>query len=98
MYQAVLADQQFTSLREQVESAHEKTTKALCEVLGSEELLQDNPTLRRSIAVRNPYVDPLNVLQAEFLRRLRAGDEDPLLRDAFLITVNGIAAGLRNTG
>ena len=98
MYQAVLADDQFKDLRSRVEEAHEKTSRAVCEVLGSEELLQDNPTLRRSIAVRNPYVDPLNVLQAEFLRRLRGGDEDPLLRDAFLITVNGIAAGLRNTG
>ncbi len=60
------------------------------------ELLESNPVLRRSIEVRNPYVDPINVVQADVLRRLRAGDES--LRDALVVTVNGIAAGMRNTG
>ena len=62
------------------------------------ELLEDNPVLRRSIDVRNPYVDPINVLQVELLDRMRRGPADPQLRDAFRVTVNGIAAGLRNTG
>ena len=64
--------------------------------------LVDNPVLRRSIEVRNPYVDPINRLQAEFLRRLRTardGDEElDKLRAALLTTINGIAAGMRNTG
>jgi phosphoenolpyruvate carboxylase len=64
---------------------------------GHERLLENNRALRRSIDVRNPYVDPINVVQAEVLRRLRASD-DPMLRDAFVVTVNGIAAGMRNTG
>ena len=73
------------------------TRAAVLEVLGQEELLQDNSVLQRSIRVRNPYVDPLNVLQAELLRRVREGaDED--LEHALLVTVNGIAAGMRNTG
>jgi phosphoenolpyruvate carboxylase len=67
-------------------------------VTGHAALLEDNPVLRRSINVRNPYVDPINVLQVELLRRMRRGDDDPQLRTAFLVTVNGIAAGLRNTG
>lgn len=66
-------------------------------VTGHDHLLESNPVLRRSIDVRNPYVDPINVVQAEILRRYRAsGDE--ALRDAFVVTVNGIAAGMRNTG
>jgi phosphoenolpyruvate carboxylase len=68
------------------------------QVTGHPGLLADNPVLRRSIDVRNPYVDPINLLQIDLLRRLRGGDEDPALRDAFVVTVNGIAAGMRNTG
>jgi phosphoenolpyruvate carboxylase len=68
-------------------------------VTGRDGLLADNPVLRRSIDVRNPYVDPINLVQVELLRRLRRkGAPDERLRHAFLITVNGIAAGMRNTG
>ena len=73
------------------------TRQAVLEVLGEPHLLADNETLRASIAVRNPYVDPLNLLQAELLRRFRATPSDEL-RDAILTTVNGVAAGMRNTG
>lgn len=71
---------------------------ALVDVLQQHALLEDEPFLRESIALRNPYVDPLNILQAELLRRVRVGDDDPLLVEALLVTINGIAAGLRNTG
>jgi phosphoenolpyruvate carboxylase len=67
-------------------------------VTGRQSLLADNPVLRRSITVRNPYVDPINLVQVELLRRLRRADGDERLRRAFLVTVNGIAAGMRNTG
>ena len=67
-------------------------------VTGHDALLEDNPVLRRSIDVRNPYVDPINLVQVELLRRLREPDPDPALFDAFVVTVNGIAAGMRNTG
>ena len=63
-----------------------------------DDLLDTNPVLRRSIDVRNPYVDPLNIVQAALLRRFRDHPEDSTLRDALLDTVNGIAAGMRNTG
>jgi len=62
-------------------------------------LVESNAVLRRSIDVRNPYVDPINLVQVEVLRRLRAaGGDDERLHHAFVVTVNGIAAGLRNTG
>jgi phosphoenolpyruvate carboxylase len=48
--------------------------------------------------VRNPYVDPINLVQIDLLRRMRSGEQHPLLTEAFVVTVNGIAAGLRNTG
>jgi phosphoenolpyruvate carboxylase len=60
-------------------------------------LLAEDPDLRRTIELRNPYVDPLNLLQAELLRRARTSDE-AAISDALLVTVNGIAAGMRNTG
>jgi len=63
-----------------------------------EHLLEENPVLRRSIDVRNPYVDPINLVQAEVLSRLREPGADPALFEAFLSTVNGVAAGMRNTG
>ena len=80
-------------LRERVTTAMNK----VLEVTGHKRLLETNRVLRRSIDVRNPYVDPINVVQAEVLRRYRQNPE-PLLRDAFVVTVNGISAGMRNTG
>ena len=85
------------------------TTKAVMAVSGSTELQLHNKALLRSLNVRNPYVDPLNVLQAELLRRLREGSEEgggkalskeerETLQDALLITINGIANGMRNSG
>lgn len=74
-----------------------KTIELVQGVTGHQRLLENNHALRRSIDVRNPYVDPINVVQAEILRRLRLSPDDAL-RDAFIATVNGIAAGMRNTG
>ncbi|MCA1562096.1 MAG: phosphoenolpyruvate carboxylase [Acidobacteria bacterium] len=82
-------------LRERLRTA----ARAVLEVTGHSVLLEDNPVLRRSIDVRNPYVDPINLVQIELLRRLREDDNpDPAVVKAFLTTVNGIAAGMRNTG
>ncbi len=63
---------------------------------GHEALLAENPVLARSIRVRNPYLDPLHLLQVQLLRRVRAGDEEA--RPALMSTIAAIAAGLRNTG
>ena len=67
------------------------------EVTGSATLLESNPVLRRSIDVRNPYVDPINLVQIELLCRVRAGG-DERVQSALLATINGVAAGMRNTG
>jgi len=76
-----------------------RAADAVLDVMGERDLLHDNPVLRRSIDVRNPYVDPINLVQIELLRRMRSGGAvDPQSQHAFVVTVNGIAAGMRNTG
>jgi phosphoenolpyruvate carboxylase len=75
------------------------TIDVVLQATGKERLLTENVVLRRSIEVRNPYVYPINLVQIELLRRLREdGDADPQISKAFMVTVNGIAAGMRNTG
>jgi phosphoenolpyruvate carboxylase len=96
-YDRLLVPGELRDIGETLLSRLAETIELVKRVTGHAQLLENNPVLRRSIEVRNPYVDPINVVQAEILRRLRAsGDES--LRDAFVVTVNGIAAGMRNTG
>jgi len=96
-YDMILVDETIQRIGEDLRVKLEQTRHAVRSALDHEELLADNPTLARSIAVRNPYVDPLNMLQAVLLMRLRAV-EDPTLHRALQVTINGIAAGMRNTG
>ena len=70
----------------------------LLSVTGHETLLDDNPALARSVRNRFPYLEPLNVLQVELLRRYRSGDEDPKVRTGIQLTMNGLATALRNSG
>ena len=67
-------------------------------ITGEAELLDANPLLQRTLAVRDRYLAPLHQLQIELLARRRGGDLNPDLQRALLLSVNGIAAGLRNTG
>ena len=67
-------------------------------VNGHSKLTAHNRSLRRLIESRLAYLNPINMLQVEVLRRLRRDDDNRRLRDALLITINGIAAGMRNTG
>jgi phosphoenolpyruvate carboxylase len=91
-----------TALRERVFSMivdeFERTHRALARVTGHERLLETNPVLARSIRLRNPYVDPMSLIQVNLLRRKRAGEEGEDLNYALAATINGISAGLRNTG
>jgi phosphoenolpyruvate carboxylase len=75
-----------------------RTNAAVLRVTNQSELLQTNPVLARSIRLRNPYVDPMSLIQVELLRRKRAGDDTPELQNAIAATMHGISAGLRNTG
>ncbi|MFO1314140.1 MAG: phosphoenolpyruvate carboxylase [Burkholderiales bacterium] len=77
---------------------HGRTVRAYFAITGRAHLLDDNPTLARSIRNRFPYLDPLNHLQVELLRRFRAGQTDERTRRAIHLTINGLAAGLRNSG
>jgi phosphoenolpyruvate carboxylase len=79
------------------------TRRLLLAVTGHGELMEADPVIQRSVQLRNPYVDPLNYIQVEMLRRLRAlpdpeAPEADALREVLVLTINGIAAGLRNTG
>jgi phosphoenolpyruvate carboxylase len=86
-----------------VEAEYAQTRETILRVTGHAELMDGDPVIQRSVALRNPYVDPLNYLQVEMLRRLRAvaepeGPEAERYREVIVLTINGIAAGLRNTG
>jgi phosphoenolpyruvate carboxylase len=85
-------------LGEELRQRLARTIDVVLAVTGHTALLETNAVLRRSIDVRNPYVDPINLVQVELLQRLRAHGADERLRAAFGVTVNGIAAGMRNTG
>ena len=76
----------------------EATVRTLQDIMGTTALLAGNPQLSRSIKYRFPYLDPLNHIQVELLRRFRAGDKDERSRRGIHLTINGIAAGLRNSG
>ncbi len=76
----------------------DRTRRLLLLVTRQAELLEANPVLNQSIRLRNPYVDPLSLLQVELLRRKRRGEDSPELNRAITATINGISAGLRNTG
>lgn len=90
------------SLRERVfrliADEFERTRRVILRVSGQTRLLERNPVLARSIELRNPYVDPMSLVQIELLRRKRAGQESEELDYALAATMNGISAGLRNTG
>jgi len=81
-----------------IEEEWQRTRRWLAAITGRTELLADNPTLARSIRNRFPYLDPLNHLQVELLRRHRADGGDERLLRGIHLTINGVAAGLRNSG
>ena len=91
------------SLHRQIAAEHARAVTTVLAVTEQSELLDRNPVLQRSIQVRNPYVDPLSLLQVELLRRARGADLSDAkaaddLQHALLLTIDAIAAGMRNTG
>lgn len=98
-YAYLVADKQLReNIFRRIEAEYELTTQALNLLQGCTERLNSNPTLAYSIRNRLPYLDPLNHLQVELIKRYRAGETDEKLKLAIQLTINGIAAGLRNTG
>lgn len=98
-YDRVLVPDGLKPLGEDLRVRLDLARRCVIDVLETDELLAQNPVLRRSIDVRNPYVDPINIVQIALLARLR-GDEavSQELWQAFLVTVNGVAAGMRSVG
>jgi phosphoenolpyruvate carboxylase len=87
----------------QIQTEYARTRDAILAITAHSELMDADPVIQRSIKTRNPYVDPLNFLQVETLRQLRALPDPEStraeeLREVIVLTINGIAAGLRNTG
>jgi len=97
-YDRELVPADLQGLGDDLRARLQRAVDSVLGVTGHPELVGDNPVLRRSINVRNPYVDPINLVQVELLRRSRSGKADETLERALLVTMNGIAAGLRNTG
>ncbi|RUP02847.1 MAG: phosphoenolpyruvate carboxylase [Mycobacterium sp.] len=77
---------------------HHRTIAMYKRITGQEDLLADNPALARSVFNRFPYLEPLNHLQVELLRRYRSGEDDELMQRGILLTMNGLASALRNSG
>jgi phosphoenolpyruvate carboxylase len=82
----------------QILAEWDRTNEALLAITGQSSLLEKDPDLATVIRSRLPYIDPLNHLQIELIRRRRGGDDTEAVRDGVHLTINGIAAGLRNTG
>ncbi len=99
LYSGLVEDE---SLRERVfsmiEEEYYSTRRMVLEVTGQSRLLEENPDLDRSLRLRNPYVDPMSLIQIELLRRKRSGEEGEELDYVLAATIHGIASGLRNTG
>jgi phosphoenolpyruvate carboxylase len=81
-----------------IRDEYDRTVRMHAAVTGSDHLLADNPALAESIRNRFPYLEPLNQMQVELLRRRRAGDESELVERGILLTMNGLATALRNSG
>jgi phosphoenolpyruvate carboxylase len=89
-----MANAVFDRLRAEWDRTHE----AVLAITGQGALLEGSPQLAESVRLRLPYIDPLNALQIEMLGRHRAGEADDLVRQSIHLSINGISAGLRNSG
>jgi phosphoenolpyruvate carboxylase len=97
----LVKDDKAKELGAEVRSLHLDTEKAILDLTGHSALGENNKILMRALQVRNPYVDCLNVLQAETLKRIRQveeGKEEKILKDALMTTIAGVANGMGNTG
>jgi phosphoenolpyruvate carboxylase len=98
-YVETLVDKDLHHFLDAIEAEFELTTKELLLLTKKEELLGDQPILARTLQVRDAYLAPLHMLQVTLLNKVRKDPNiDPLISRALLLTINGVAAGLRNTG
>jgi phosphoenolpyruvate carboxylase len=97
-YVSSLVEPQFHHLLETIQEEFELTIKELLLLTGKEEILGDQQILARTLQIRDAYLAPLHLLQISLLKKVRLDNSDPLITRALLLTINGVAAGLRNTG
>ncbi|MDO0976922.1 phosphoenolpyruvate carboxylase [Mycolicibacterium frederiksbergense] len=98
-YSELVADEDLRArVFDKIVAEHERTVRIHGLITGQDDLLADNPALARSVFNRFPYLEPLNHLQVELLRRFRSGDEDELVQRGILLTMSGLASALRNSG
>ena len=95
-YLELLGNDPARELWEPIRAEHDRVVRTVLEISGTDVLLQSAPALMARLSHRNPWTDPLSYVQIELLRRARAGDGDA--ERPLLLTINGIAAGMRNTG
>ena len=98
-YVNALVDPSLHHIFDEIKRERNRSINEVLAITGQKNLLDHQPVLKRTLAVREYYVDPLNYLQVSLLARKRSGDrDDPLVERALLLSINGIAAGLKNTG
>jgi phosphoenolpyruvate carboxylase len=98
-YSELVADEELRRrVFDKIAAEHARTIRMHKLITGQDDLLADNPALARSVFNRFPYLEPLNHLQVELLRRYRAGDTDELVQRGILLTMSGLATALRNSG
>ena len=97
-YVSSLVEPQFHHLLETIQEEFDLTIKELLLLTGKEEILGDQQILARTLQIRDAYLAPLHLLQISLLKKVRQDNSDPLITRALLLTINGVAAGLRNTG
>jgi phosphoenolpyruvate carboxylase len=98
-YSELVADPELRELVfGKIRAEHRRTIEMHRLVTGQQDLLADNPALARSVFNRFPYLEPLNHLQVELLRRYRSGEDDELVQRGILLTMSGLASALRNSG
>jgi len=103
LYAELVTDQELGQrLFHIIHTEYKLTCEAVLSISGHRQLMDSEPVTQNAVRLRNPYVDPLNYIQVEMLRRLRAQPQaeaqTDILREAIILTINGIAAGLKNTG